>query len=164
MKRAWAFVACGPVLVAGFVLACNSILGIDAAQAIPDASIEAGARLAGDGAVGETSTPPQGEASIDSYTLSCSNYCNLMNENCTNAGINQDQEFLSADVCATICGQYESTDFDVEAGIVDPDQPTPMSDTLNCRIWHANAAATAPHVHCPHAGPLGGDMCEDMTG
>jgi hypothetical protein len=167
MKRTFAFVATAVALSGGLVLACNSILGIDAAQEVAgdasgDASPHEAGPPAGDGAA--EASPAQEEASVNPYTLSCSNYCNLMSENCVDEGVNQNQEYLSNDVCTTICGQYESTDFDVEGGIVDPGQPTPMSNTLNCRIWHANAAATDPHVHCPHAGPLGGDMCEDMTG
>jgi hypothetical protein len=30
-------------------------------------------------------------------------------------------------------------------------------DTLGCRIYHAGAAATNATLHCPHAGPTGGD-------
>jgi hypothetical protein len=30
-------------------------------------------------------------------------------------------------------------------------------DTLGCRLYHATAAATNPILHCPHAGPTGGD-------
>jgi len=32
-------------------------------------------------------------------------------------------------------------------------------NTLGCRIYHAGAAASAPTVHCPHAGPSGGATC-----
>jgi hypothetical protein len=120
------------------VLACNSLLGIEAAQPEPgDASTQA-----------------------SSYTLSCENYCSVISANCTQSPTEDDTEYLSVDVCATICPEFERVATD--SGIVDPNEPTPMTNTLNCRIWHANAAQGGPaeaHTHCPHSGPLGGNMC-----
>lgn len=32
-------------------------------------------------------------------------------------------------------------------------------NTLECRIYHAGVARMMPAVHCPHAGPTGGEVC-----
>jgi len=32
-------------------------------------------------------------------------------------------------------------------------------NTIGCRTYHANASATDPTTHCPHAGPTGGNFC-----
>ena len=32
-------------------------------------------------------------------------------------------------------------------------------NTVGCRLYHAGAAAADPVLHCPHAGPTGGDVC-----
>jgi hypothetical protein len=126
--------------VAGAIGGCNSILSIQPAQLEP---------ASGDGGV-----------QVNPYTLSCANYCNVIDTNCTNSPTEDDTEYLSSAVCSTICPQFESVV--TEGGIVDPNEPTPMTNTLNCRIWHANAAQgglAEAHTHCPHSGPLGGRMC-----
>ena len=33
------------------------------------------------------------------------------------------------------------------------------NDSAHCRLYHANAAAEEPALHCPHAGPDGGGVC-----
>jgi len=143
VKRRLFAVAAGVALpLVSALLACNSLLGIGAAQPEPDdASDEAGDQ-------------------VSSYTLSCANYCSVINTNCTPSPTVDNTEYLSADVCATICPEFERVA--TPDGIVDPNEPTPMTNTLNCRIWHANAAqggSVEAHTHCPHAGPLGGNMC-----
>jgi hypothetical protein len=116
--------------------ACNSVLGISAAQPEP-----------GDAA-----------STANSYTLSCANYCDLMAANCVASGTQDNTEYLSQTVCSQICPQFESTPV---PGNVVPENVSspPMTPDLDCRIWHANAAGLDPHTHCPHAGPLGGKMC-----
>jgi hypothetical protein len=32
-------------------------------------------------------------------------------------------------------------------------------NTIGCRLYHAGAAAADPVLHCPHAGPTGGNTC-----
>lgn len=126
------------IALAGAPVACNSILGIGAAQPEPDG----------------------GGVEVNPYTLSCDNYCSVIGANCARSPTEDDTEYLSTAVCASICPQMERVPTD--SGIVDPSEPTPMTNTLNCRIWHANAAqggAAEAHTHCPHAGPLGGNMC-----
>ena len=35
-------------------------------------------------------------------------------------------------------------------------------NTIGCRLYHAGAAAADPVLHCPHAGPTGGDVCGSL--
>jgi hypothetical protein len=126
------------VRVSAFALAaaqfgCNSILGIDAASGIPEGGT--------------------------SYVVSCSNYCNLMQSVCNSSQAlseGDNTEYLSSDVCMQICGQFDVSSQKITASV----DPNP-EDSLNCRVWHANAALQIdPHTHCPHAGPLGGRLCD----
>jgi hypothetical protein len=129
----------GAAAIAGVLAGCNSILGIN------EASLE----------------PEAGAAAADTYRLDCSSYCNVINTNCGMSGTQDNREYLSLEVCRAICPQFEQVR--TPNGSVDPNEPTPTTDTLNCRVWHANAAAGPgeAHVHCPHAGPLGAHMCEN---
>jgi hypothetical protein len=36
---------------------------------------------------------------------------------------------------------------------------TTTGNSIGCRLYHAGAAAADPVVHCPHAGPTGGNVC-----
>lgn len=155
MARRRAFVGCGMATVGGFLLACNGVLGITEAKLEPAEGglVEAGSAEAGDGGGGDA-------GSLASYVLDCPTYCRVIGGNCTVVGTQTDTEYLSDQVCNTICPQFERAP--TAGGSVDPNEPTPMTDTLNCRIWHANAAQgglAESHTHCPHAGPLGGNMC-----
>jgi hypothetical protein len=127
----------GLVGLAGALFACNSVLGIN-----------------------EASPEPAESGGGNSYTLDCNTYCNVSGNNCKQSSTQDDREYLSPDVCATLCPLFERVP--TASGTVDPNEPTPTTDTLNCRIWHANAAQGGPteaHTHCPHSGPLGGKMC-----
>jgi hypothetical protein len=130
----------GPALLATALLlgasqvACNSILGINQATQ-EDAGVQA------------------------SYEVSCSNYCNIIQAACngSDASKGDNTEYLSSDVCMAICAQMDASSEAISATA----DPIP-DDTLNCRVWHANAALlTDSHFHCPHAGPLGGRLCDD---
>jgi hypothetical protein len=138
-RRLLAFVVVIAAPLGGAVLACNTILGINPAQ--PE--------------------PSEGGVQGNPYALSCDNYCSVVNSNCTRFSMTADDtEYLSTNVCGAICPQFERVPTGNDQ--VDPNEPTPMTNTLNCRIWHANAAQGGPpesHTHCPHAGPLGGNMC-----
>jgi hypothetical protein len=118
-------------------VACNGILGIDVATPEPD---------------GGKVTP--------SYDVTCANYCNLVQAACNaNQTLTQgdNTEYLSPDVCMRFCGLMDASAEMISAAA----DPLP-DDTLNCRVWHANAALLSmPHFHCPHAGPLGGGVCDN---
>jgi hypothetical protein len=113
------------------LVACNAVLGIERATLA-----DGGAAVVTDDGAGGT-------------TLTCPNYCDIMMQNCTG----KNQEYLSRDVCLALC-KYMLVGVSYPAGMT-PDNV----DTLGCRLWHANVAATAPDAHCRHAGPLGADLC-----
>jgi hypothetical protein len=138
------------------LLACNSIFGIDSATLEP--AVGTGNSEAG---------PPT------NYEVTCDNYCNLVTTACGSTDMyGTNLEYLlglaagsDAGVCAAICPFFEP------GGPADPNAGAPSTDTLSCRVWHANAALEAAfrpnqqeetHYHCPHAGPLGGTFCNPM--
>jgi hypothetical protein len=64
--------------------------------------------------------------------------------NCTGA----QAQYPNMDSCKDVCAAFTAP------GMLG-DQ---SGDTLGCRIYHAGAPAVAnPTLHCPHAGPTGGD-------
>jgi hypothetical protein len=131
--------ACGPVLVLASVVSslaaagCNAVLGIGEASPEPAPG--------DDGAV----TDDGGMDGPEPNT--CNHYCDVIMQNCQGAN----QEYLSRDICMAMCPVFE-------LGAISDS----LTDTLGCRIWHANAAGPAPQIHCPHAGPLGGQHCGDQ--
>ena len=171
MRRAGRIAGLVGAAFAWSLLGCNSILGIDAATLEPDAqgasgsssgvteggtSGTSGAADAGAGAEGGGLPFPQ-----DYTDITCDNYCNLITEGCPFQASLFDTEYLSPAVCSAMC----SVGWEPTGDVLDPStQPAP-SDSLGCRIWHANAAIEGyphndPHTHCPHAGPLGGLACD----
>ena len=112
--------------------ACNAVLGIERATLLVDEGGDAGG-------IGADSTDP----------LTCSNYCTAIMQNCTGSNL----EYLSNDVCLTMCGYMTKGQFYPQS--TEPDNV----DSLGCRLWHANTAAMHPETHCRHAGPLGSDLC-----
>jgi len=124
MKGAW-LLGCGAAAVFAATLAgCNGLLGIGAASMESD---DAGA----------------GEASTN--TLSCSSYCSVIMQNCTN----DNAEYLTADICNAMCPAFEQG-----TSVADT-----ADDTLGCRLFFANQAAQTPDTSCRQAGPLGGGHC-----
>jgi hypothetical protein len=113
------FLLVGLVVLVGIgaaaVIACNSVLGIDAANPDPN-------------------------------ELTCGHYCDLVMANCTGANA----EYLTRSDCDQMCPVFD-------LGMVG----NTMTDTLGCRLTHANAAANQPDVECRLAGPLGGGACGD---
>jgi len=154
MRRILPALVAATVGLGGLVLACNSVLGIHEASLAPaDAGAEA--QASSDGRAGD-------DAAIDalvSYALDCDSYCAVMAANCQASALQDDTEYLSTGVCKQMCALFES--IATPGGVVDPNAEPAHADTLNCRVWHANAAPHSPHTHCPHSGPLGGDLCDD---
>jgi hypothetical protein len=142
--------------IGGLLASCNAVLGIQEATLEPsDAGVP----------------PPSPEASMGDgsspstallYALTCANYCSLISTYCTATPQEGDNtEYLtSADggsVCSTMCNEFEVT-----GEVTTPAHEPMFANTLNCRVWHVNAARLGdPHTHCPHAGPLGGTLCDD---
>jgi hypothetical protein len=159
------FVAVAAIFASGAaLLACNGVLGIDKAVLEADGGgVDSGQMAGGDG--GKGSADGGGTGPATDYHLRCDNYCNIMAAECTGSN----GEYLTTgSVCQTICAQLPQAESDVLAdGTIDPNFD-PSTDaatapTLNCRLWHANFAIVEqdPHTHCPHAGPLGGNVCGD---
>ena len=83
-----------------------------------------------------------GEGEGEGEPQTCERYCELMAQNCGDV-------FVDNDVCVANCGLYPDGGM---AGDTD-------GNTLQCRIYHAGVAAENGELHCPHAGPEGGDIC-----
>ena len=74
----------------------------------------------------------------------CASYCTAIMTNCT-AGNSQ---YSSAADCMNSCSKFM-------LGTLN--QMT--TNTVGCRLYHAQAAATGATLHCPHAGPGGDATC-----
>jgi hypothetical protein len=123
----------------GALVACSAILGIERAT-LADAGSEAGVP-------GDSASDP------------CAAYCAVVNANCNGPN----QEYLSTDpvskidVCMTMCPYIAHPQGDIYPF---PGPDPPKTDTLGCRLWHAEKAGMEhPEVHCRHAGPLGAEAC-----
>ncbi|HEY8040984.1 MAG TPA: hypothetical protein VIF15_14360 [Polyangiaceae bacterium] len=92
-----------------------------------------------------------GPASLESddggAALTCQYYCDTIMQNCPPDTANG--EYLTADVCLKMCPAFEPN-----STIADT-----ADDTLGCRIFNAQQAASTPDVSCRFAGPLGGGHC-----
>ena len=143
MKRKSWFGVGGSIAGAIAILAgCNAVLGIDEAKLALDA----------------------GPGGGNPYSLSCANYCSVMNRFCqTGTPASDNTEYLSDPICNKICN--DGFPAPADGGVVDAEPPAPTSGDLYCRIWHANFAGQTGlfHEHCAHAGPLGGNTCDDSV-
>ena len=80
--------------------------------------------------------------------LTCASYCATIQAACTD----NDAQFADESACLAYCeteGAYPAGSLEDVSG-----------NTLGCRLYHAGVAMTTdPGLHCPHAGPSGGDTC-----
>lgn len=154
------FIALGVALVSGAgLVACNAVLGIDKASPGFDAGagsapVPEGGSLVPEGGV-------EGGALAFVAKDDCDDYCNDIAGSCSNLA-NPNQEYLSTDVCKQLCA-FHTSHYD-EQGLGAPVDVSPTSvaaggDTIYCRVWHSHAALENPEEHCPHAGPLGAQVC-----
>ena len=74
----------------------------------------------------------------------CADYCAAVQKNCTG----DKADYTSPEACAAIC-----------AGLPVGAIADTSGDTVGCRLYHANAAASDATLHCPHAGLEGGGVC-----
>jgi hypothetical protein len=137
--RAAALTAIAAALVGGLAR-CNAVLGIERASLL-----DAGAETA--------------PGAPNTYAVNCTNYCTLMAANCkaTSQGDDTEYQVSDAGICEIMCNVRDN----LGDTMISADTVQPHADSLSCRVWHANAAASGSHVHCPHAGPLGGMKCDD---
>jgi len=102
----------------------------------------------GDGATKQPGVdlPLEVDAAIDAppATPSCTAYCTKLMANCT--GTNAQYSMLTD--CMNSCSRFAVG----TAGMT-------TTNTVGCRLYHAELAQTAPATHCVHAGPGGGDQC-----
>src|SRR5262245_5576880 len=75
---------------------------------------------------------------------SCAAYCTAIQANCTAANL----QWADTATCMAACAHLPVGTMADMGG-----------DTLGCRLYHANAAHTAPDTHCVHAGPSGAGVC-----
>jgi len=113
------------------MVACNSILGIEKAAVDPNFSEDAGVQTG---------------SGTDPLVFDCPSYCTAITKNCKGDNL----EYANTESCAEMCSHFDTGRPGDQAG-----------DSLACRVFHANAAARDPDVHCRHAGPVGGNHCGD---
>lgn len=76
--------------------------------------------------------------------LDCKSYCETITGNCTSANA----QYASLQQCQSTCVAFTVGDESDRDG-----------NTLGCRVYHADAAASDPGMHCTHAGPGGAGQC-----
>jgi hypothetical protein len=98
---------------------------------------------------GDTTTTTTGGSTTTSTSsggamaASCDTYCTAITKNCTG----QMAQYTDAAGCKAAC-----------ADITTLGKPGDKSGaSLECHAYHADAAAMDAKLHCPHAGPTGGD-------
>ncbi len=77
----------------------------------------------------------------------CSAYCDKITTTCTGANV----QYPDKAACNTAC----TTGYKLKPGSA----TDTSGNTIGCRTYHAGAAATDAVLHCPHAGPSGGNAC-----
>jgi hypothetical protein len=110
---------------------CNGVLDIEQASVDPTFGTDGGNGV-------------DSGINFDPTDISCDHYCTLIQSACTG----DLQEYLTKDVCMHMCPVFD---------LGNPGEQS--NNSLSCRQYHANAARSAPQIHCHHAGPLGGQVC-----
>src|SRR5262245_35922113 len=86
------------------------------------------------------STVGGGSTTTTTVATLCDTFCSIVAANCT--GVNQ--VYADDNACQTACAQFPTSG-----------NPGDTSgDTVQCRIYHAQAAAGSPVTHCPHTQPI----------
>ncbi len=82
----------------------------------------------------------------------CAAYCAKIQMSCTAGdGGASHAQYASTTACTSYC----MTNAAWPAGTT----ADTSGNTIGCRLYHAGAAAADPTLHCPHAGPSGGNVC-----
>src|SRR5262249_1940616 len=81
----------------------------------------------------------------------CAEYCAKVQMTCGNDDGGTNAQYPSAGACQPYCSMVAAWPAGA-TGAMD-------GNTVACRSYHAGAAAADPVVHCPHAGPTGGNLC-----
>ena len=107
----------------------------------------------------DTTTSSSGDMSVahdlagGGNAPTCAAYCAKIQMNCTAASgdAGGNAQYMDAATCNTYCTSAAGW----PAGMTG----ATSGNTIGCRLYHAGAAAADPVLHCPHAGPTGGDTC-----
>ena len=82
----------------------------------------------------------------------CAAYCAKVQMNCpAGADAGSNQQYPDSATCMSYCATAAAW----PAGMIGDTS----GNTIGCRLYHAGAAAADPVLHCPHAGPTGGNVC-----
>ncbi len=89
--------------------------------------------------------PPQIDAAP---APTCEDYCSTIQSACT-----AEPQYANETVCVAHCEMFGQIPLGTSADM--------SGHTVGCRTYHATVAVAqnAPEIHCPHAGPSGGDVC-----
>jgi hypothetical protein len=100
-------------------------------------------------ALPDQSTAPDQASAPDMVAVAptCADYCKKITASCTQSNA----QYTDEATCNTWC----TKNYGWAAGLATDGS----GDTIGCRTNHAVLAAGAPAVHCPHAGPSGGNTC-----
>ncbi len=77
----------------------------------------------------------------------CETYCAAIAVNC----VAVNEQYGNDESCRAFCSNLPEGEDGAQTG-----------NTLACRLYHAQEAATDPDTHCVHAGPSGGGVCGTM--
>ena len=109
----------------------------------------------------DTTASPSGDMSIaqdlanGGNAPTCAAYCAKIQMNCPAGGdAGSNEQYPDTATCMSYC----STAAAWPAGMIGD----MTGNTIGCRLYHAGAAAADPVLHCPHAGPTGGNVCGSL--
>lgn len=156
---------------------CSPTAGICVASGGGTGGTDTGAadpgRVADFGGAADTGAPPDDEGAVDpggddaavtaddggpprdvddERSTLCDDYCSLVQANCTG----EDQQYESGAACLGYC---------IDGGRIPAGTREDRDgNSIGCRLYHARVAGDDPAggsgaIHCPHAGPSGGDFC-----
>ncbi len=135
-------------------LFCMTLVGCPDADPVEPPSGDAAADVVTDqaGDTPATDTPaPDTPGDAGPNVVTCSTYCATVQAACTN----DDAQYTSEAECLSVCSDWAGWDSGSEG--------EQSGNTIACRLYHATAAtgpeANATSLHCPHAGPSGGNVC-----
>ncbi len=113
--------------------------------------------LAAAGCGDDTTASSTGDMSVaqdlaGGATPTCAAYCAKIAMNCTAAGDGgSNAQYLDSASCMSYCTTAAAWPAGMTGDLT--------GNTIGCRTYHAGAAAADPVLHCPHAGPTGGNVC-----
>ncbi|HEX8950752.1 MAG TPA: hypothetical protein VF945_02855 [Polyangia bacterium] len=81
----------------------------------------------------------------------CAAYCAKIQMNCSGGDAGGNEQYADVGSCTSYCTSAAGWPAGMMGDLT--------GNTIGCRLYHAGAAAADPVVHCPHAGPTGGNTC-----